>query len=71
MVKAFDDFADDKTLLGIGLKYCDAHGDDAKKSADGDFESPMKAPRKGLIEGHSMDRLDARFSRGVAPRSIG
>jgi len=37
MAKPFDDFTDDETMLGIGLKNCDAHHNGTGEPANGDF----------------------------------
>lgn len=49
MAKPFDDFTDDETMLGIGLKNCDAHDNGTGEPANGDFgayfETSLKAPK--------------------------
>jgi len=37
MAKPFHDFTDDETMLGIGLKNCDAHDNGTGEPANGDF----------------------------------
>ena len=50
MVEPLNDSGDDKAVLRIGLKNCDAHDDGTGEPANGDFRTYsrtwLKAPKK-------------------------
>lgn len=65
MAEPFDNFADDKAVMGIGLKNCDAHDDDAGEAANDDFSQAIEGTAEGLMKLHKT-ALNARILQSRA-----